>query len=115
LKSTKKISRSDTNTQDEWTWIELHSVQQDDTGWLLNGKADLICFERDNCFEFYNRVDLIKRVNQLVDFNTFANSSSNARYILYSRPGRPDIITLIEFDKIKDLCIGRWHKRRNND
>lgn len=110
LKAQKRVQRSDPEVQDVWAWIELHGVRVNDKGWLFNSKANYICFERDNCFEFYYRLRLIKRVYELVNFNKYVNCAKEAMYILYSRKDRPDIITRIEFSRIEDLCRGRWNK-----
>jgi len=110
LKSQKRIARNENKTQDKWAWIELHSVRKNDKGWLLSSKADFICFERNNGFEFYNRLELIERVFLLLDMTKYANVSSEAKYVLYSRSGCPDLLTLVEFEKISDLCRGTWKK-----
>jgi hypothetical protein len=111
LKAQKRISRKDDIPQDDWTWIELHSVRPYDKGWLLNSRAKYICFERNDCFEFYDRILLLERVFQLIDLRTWAENAENAQYVLYDRrKNNTDILTLIEFSKIYDLCCGIWPK-----
>jgi len=112
LKSKKRISRHDEITQDDWAWIELHSVRAHDKGWLLSSMADFICFERTKCFEFYKRTELKDRVLSLVDFTKKVNSPEEARYAVYSRRGRLDKLTLVEYSKFNDLCKGSWPKRK---
>jgi len=94
VKGMKRVSRRDPDVQDEWIWIELHGVRERDRGWLYDGKAELIAFEKKGAFVVVKRADLIKLVEQLVDLSTTVHSARVARYKVYSRPGRPDRITL---------------------
>lgn len=115
VKSKKRINRHDEEIQDEWAWIELHSVRAHDKGWLINSKADFICFERKDSFEFYDRLKLLERVMQLIDIREWVDNPSNAKYKLYDRrKNKTDILTLIEFHKIKDLVEGTWTKGNKN-
>ena len=34
VKAMKKLQRHDNSVQDDWVWIELHSVRQNNKGWL---------------------------------------------------------------------------------
>lgn len=109
LKAMKRMSRSG-EVQDTWAWIELHGVRKWDKGWLINSKADYICFERKNKFEFYDRLELLERVMQLIDLTDWVTSAKKAKYKLYSRESRPDILTMIEFSKLQDLIRFTWKK-----
>ena len=110
VKGMKRFSRYDPGVQDNWIWIELHGVREHDRGWLYDGKADLIAFEKKGSFVVVRRDDLIKLVEQLVDMNTTVHSAKDARYKVYSRPGRPDRITMIETEKLAGIRWDEWPK-----
>lgn len=109
LKAMKRMSRSG-EVQDTWAWIELHGVRAWDKGWLINSKADLICFERKNRFEFYRRLELLGEVLKLVDLTNWVTSAGQAKYKLYSREKRPDILTMVEFSKLSNIIDFTWKK-----
>jgi len=110
VKGMKRVSRRDSDVQDEWIWIELHGVRERDRGWLYDGKAELIAFEKKGAFVVVKRADLIKLVEQLVDLSTTVHSARAARYKVYSRPGRPDRITMIETGKLAGISWDEWPK-----
>ena len=110
VKGMKRLSRGDSSVQDEWIWIELHGVREHDRGWLYDGKAELMAFEKKESFVIVRRGDLIKLVERLVDLNTTAYSARAARYRVYSRPGRPDRIAMIETEKLKPIEWDEWPK-----
>jgi hypothetical protein len=114
VKGMKRLSRHDSGVQDNWIWIELHGVREHDRGWLYGGKADLIAFEKKGSFVIARRDDLIKLVEQLVDMNTIVHSAKDARYKVYSRPGRPDRITMIETEKLASIRWDEWLNQRSN-
>jgi len=107
VKSAKKINRRDVSVQSEWFWVEFRGVR--DEGWL-NGKADVIALERETEFWIVRRTDLKKRAERLVDKLQTASSSAEAKYKLYQRKNRRDLISLIEFSKIEDLDKAVWEK-----
>ncbi len=110
VKGMKRVSRRDSDVQDEWIWIELHGVREHDRGWLYAGKAELIAFEKKGSFVVVKRDDLIGLVKQLVDMDTAVYSARDARYKVYSRSGRPDRITMIETGKLKSIEWDEWPK-----
>lgn len=110
VKGMKRLSRSYTEVQDEWIWIELHGVREHDRGWLYDGKAELIAFEKKGAFVIVRRNDLIKLVEQLVVMNATVYSARDARYKVYSRPKRPDRITMIETEKLTGITWDEWSK-----
>ena len=110
VKSMKRLSRSDSDVQDEWIWIELHGVREHDRGWLYDGKAELIAFEKKGAFVIVTRNDLVKLVERSVDMNTTVHSAKAAKYKVYSRPGRPDKITMVETEKLKSIEWDEWRK-----
>ena len=115
VKGMKRLDRYDSNVQDQWIWIELHGVREHDRGWLYDGKAELVAFEKEGTFSIVMRNDLIKLVEQLVDMNTTARSAKQARYKVYNRPGRPDKITMIETEKLASIRWDEWPKQRISD
>jgi len=110
IKGMKRVRRSDQSVQDEWVWIELHGVRPYDRGWLYDGKADLISFEKMTSFVIVKRIDLIALVEKQVDLKTLVHSPGEAKYRIYNRSGRPDRITLIEMDKLNLIKWGEWAK-----
>jgi hypothetical protein len=115
IKAMKKISRSDPSPQDKWIWIELHGVHPQDRGWLYGGKADLIVFEMRYGFLFVKRTDLVKLVDNLVDFKTIVDTPQAAPYKVYARRqstdffgGGNDRVTLVEGNKIENIAFMRW-------
>jgi hypothetical protein len=110
VKGMKRLSRHDASVQDEWIWIELHSVREYDRGWLYGGKAELIAFEKEGSFVIVRRNDLIKLVEQFVDVNTPVYSAKDARYKVYSRPRRPDKVTMMETEKLACIRWDEWSK-----
>lgn len=107
VKAVKKINRRDVSTQSEWFWVEFRGVR--DEGWL-NGKADIIVLERDDEFWIVRRTDLKAKAETLVDKSKIVSTPEQAKYKLYQRKTRQDLISLIEFAKIADLEKTIWKK-----
>ena len=110
VKAMKRISRKNPNVQDTWFWVEFHGVRSFDKGWLYDGKADLIAVERKDSFLIVKRLDLIKLAEKLVDKKSHVHSAQEAKYKLYSRSGRPDLISMIEIDKLNEIKCVLWEK-----
>ncbi|MFC1923556.1 hypothetical protein ACFLY4_09755 [Chloroflexota bacterium] len=110
VKAMKRISRRDTSTQDEWIWIELHGVRENDEGWLYAGKADLLAFETMNSFVIVERERLIALIEEKVDKTHSVNKGYQAKYKVYSRSGRPDLITLVNISDLRDILWDEWIK-----
>lgn len=98
IKARKKISRSDSSTEDSLVWIEFKNVAGAD-GWLY-GSADYIAFERESDFLIINRKNLVTLCERIVQ-NKKVSSSKEALYAKYTREGRRDEISLI---KMEDIC-----------
>ncbi len=109
VKSKKRVRRGDSGTQDELIWVELHGVREKDPGWLF-GKADLIAFELATSFRIVKRVDLVKVINSLLDFNAHVSRPEEALYKQYSRPGRHDSLTMIKVEDLRKNIWGEWKK-----
>lgn len=110
VKSIKRKSRGDTELQDEFLWIELHSVRENNKGWLYDGKADLIAFELSKSFRIVDRLELITLVEKLVDFEAKVSSPKDALYKVYSRKSRPDLLTMIKSDDLLGIRYVDWEK-----
>jgi hypothetical protein len=110
VKAMKRMARSDASVQDEWFWVELHGVRAYDDGWLYGGKSDLIAIERSNSFLIVDRNNLIGLVHSLVDMKSRVYNSNEAKYRVYSRPGRPDRLALIETAKLSPIKWDEWAK-----
>ena len=110
VKGMKRVSRADPHVQDTWFWVELHSVRSYNRGWLYDGIADLIAVEKLHTFVLVKRVDLLALVEQLVNLSSRAVSVRQAKYTVYSRPNRPDKISLIETTKLDAIKWGEWKK-----
>jgi hypothetical protein len=110
VKAMKRIRRHDPEVQDNWLWIELHSVRPYNRGWLYDGMADLLAIETRRSFLLVERVKLIQLVEQVIDFDKIVKSPTEARYKIYSRPNRYDKISLIETEKLTSIQWDRWEK-----
>lgn len=110
VKARKRISRQDETVQDEWLWIELHGVRQNDAGWLFGGNADLIAFETTDSFVIISKTELEEIVRKYVSTKEKAATAEEAKYKIYSRKGRHDIITLVEMRLIQEKAWEIWKK-----
>jgi len=110
VKSLKRLSRRDDGIQDTYIWIELHGVRVDDKGWLYAGHADLIAFELAKSFRIVDRLELIRLVEKLVDFDAKVSSPKDALYKVYSRKSRPDLLTMIRSEDLLQLRHAEWRK-----
>jgi len=100
VKSRKKINRADDKVNDDLIWIEFKNVQGRN-GWLY-GKADFICFERENDFIMVNRKSLAKLSEKLVDTSLINVHRSAPLYTGYQRKNRKDLLSLIKITDIID-------------
>ena len=102
IKARKKTSRSDSDAQDEWIWIEFQNVRGN-LGWLY-GEADNIAFETQDSFVIVDRKSLIDYVENAVDMAKPVRKSYPAKYNTYQRAGRNDLLTMVELSKIIENC-----------
>ena len=102
IKARKKTSRSDSDAQDEWIWIEFQNVRGN-LGWLY-GEADNIAFETQDSFVIVDRKSLIDYVENAVDMAKPVRKSYLAKYKTYQRAGRNDLLTMVEVSKIIENC-----------
>lgn len=109
VKSRKRISRSDNGLQSEFTWVELHGVRPNDSGWLF-GKADLIAFEKEHSFIFVKKLDLLDVINKKVNLIAKVRDPKDAVYKIYTREGRKDKLTLLPMSDIETIKFMEWQK-----
>jgi hypothetical protein len=109
VKSAKRVDRSDSGIQFDYTWVEIHGVRPKDTGWLF-GKADLIAFEREAAFVFVKRLDLLKVVNKKVNLVAKVTNPRDALYKIYRRDGRKDKLTLLPSVDLEEIKFMEWKK-----
>lgn len=102
IKARKKTSRSNSQAQDDWIWIEFQNVRGN-AGWLY-GDADRIAFETQDDFIVVDRNSLIDYVEDVVDMGKSVKYSSQAQYKTYRRAGRNDLLTMVELSEIKKNC-----------
>jgi predicted Abi (CAAX) family protease len=102
IKARKKTSRSNSQAQDDWIWIEFQNVRGN-AGWLY-GEADRIAFETQDNFIIVDRSSLIDYVENVVDMGKSVKYSSQAQYKTYRRAGRNDLLTMVELSEIKNNC-----------
>jgi len=99
VKAAKKINRSDDKPSYDWTWVEIRNVRGND-GWL-KGKADYMAFEQKDHFIIVKRDELRKWCKKKIDLKTRVSTPEEAKYTLYTRKGRKDIISLINLNDLK--------------
>lgn len=109
VKSAKRVHRDDEKIQYDFTWVELHGVRPNDTGWLF-GKADLIAFEKQNSFIIVKRLDLLALVNKKVNLVAKVRDPKDALYKIYKRDGRKDKLTLLPTSDIQSIKFMEWKK-----
>lgn len=108
VKAKKRISRSDTEEQEEFIWLEFNNVQGK-KGWLF-GAADIIAFERNKDFILIKRKDLAEYAKKKCDIKNIVDKSSKALYKGYQRKGRKDLISLIKMKDLFEIKHRIWTK-----
>jgi hypothetical protein len=108
VKARKRVSRQDTEVNDDLIWIEFMNVQGK-LGWLY-GKADFIAFERNNDFVVVNRLNLVAMAEEKCKVLDKVTYSGDALYKGYQRKGRNDLISIVRMSDI--LPLGEiWMKK----
>tara|TARA_R100000808_G_scaffold4105_1_gene13668 strand:+ start:24292 stop:24840 length:549 start_codon:yes stop_codon:yes gene_type:complete len=110
VKARKKNKRKDSDFNDDWLWLEFKNVQGKD-GWL-KGEATHIAFERENEFALVPRAELLEWAKKKIAANNGGrltikakvSSASQAKYKLYTRWRREDLLTQVAYnDIIKEI------------
>lgn len=110
VKSLRRRTRWDDQFELDWTWVELHGVREKDPGWLFGGSAQLYAFEQPTFFVIISREVLQMLTTKLVNTSKIARNASEAKYAIYNRPGRSDIISMIETQHIIDNSWDIWDR-----
>ena len=85
-------------------------MREHDGGWL-HGDAHFIAFETENSFILVPRIDILKLVEQEVDFTQHVTDAREALRKLYHRREHPhELLTLMEVDKLRAIQWDEWHK-----
>lgn len=99
IKSLKKISRNDYETNEFYHFVELKNVHGK-LGWLY-GEADFFAFETNKYWVIVAKEDLQSFVAQNVTKKK-VNNVDECLYCLYTRNKRKDVITMV---KTIDLMV----------
>jgi hypothetical protein len=120
VKAMKKSSRRDNSFNTESTWLEFRNVNGD-SGWL-SGEASHIAFERSDCFILVPRKSLFSWAKAKIaeqnggeiNIKAKATSAAQAKYKYYTRAGRRDVLTLVDYkDMLSDIKgISAWQKNK---
>lgn len=78
-------------------------------GWVY-GEATYIAFECDVLFAIVKREQLIHHCALHVNFSNRVKHSSEAKYKVYSRYGRGDLVTYINVQDLYHLAVAKWYK-----
>ena len=105
-KARKSLARGNP-AQDEWTFVEWQNTEGF-PGWLVQG-CDILCFERLEDIILVKREALLEFCKKRTDFNLHVDRASNAKYCVYSRPNRRDLISMFRFEDL-DIPYRRFSK-----
>ena len=92
--------------------IEIKGVGEngfDNPGWL-NGKAKYIAFEFLDGFALVDREQLKEYVMRNVNQNIQEDRIENAWHRFYTRPGRNDLITLLNNEEVIALAVAHLYE-----
>lgn len=107
VKAHKRIQRWDDKPDDKWVWLEIKN-NAGYPGWLYATKADFIAFQREECFYFVPPDSLRAWMEWRVDMDgDLVSRPEDAKYRLYQRKGRKDILTLVKYSEMpvkKTVC-----------
>lgn len=96
-KARKSLTRGDA-PQDEWTFVEWRNTQGY-PGWLVQG-CDILCFERLEDILLVKREELLSFCTQRTNRELFVDKASDAKYCMFTRPNRKDLISLFRFSDL---------------
>lgn len=102
--------------QDEWLWLELQGnaanrrgAYPGARGWLYGGRADLVAFEQEGQFLLVERELLMDLAEKWIRY-IFVEEAAQARYRIYSRRGKDDILAMVEARALRGLEWDIWGK-----
>jgi hypothetical protein len=115
VKGRKKVSRRNKNFNDDWTWLEITSVNGK-PGWLRSG-PDFIAFEREGDFIISNRETLYdwlvnkSSAKESIKSKDYVETAREAKYKIYRRRGRKDELVQVKMEDILNLeTTSCWNK-----
>jgi hypothetical protein len=132
VKAQKRLSRR-MSVQDEWIAIEFVGVSYPRTniiqfsntpfnpanpnfllgsgkkGWIY-GEADIIAFEMNSHFLLVDKQRLLQHCIEKINFATRVHASALAKYHVFSRPDRGDLISFINKKDLYHLVFAKWYK-----
>ena len=113
VKSPKKVSRYNNDTNDELIWVEFVNVNGN-KGWLY-GENDLLAFYRNSDSSFYvvRTKDLAELCEKICD-NKRVFYPSEALYHRYTRSGRKDVLSMIKFEDLLKIKYNKISLRRKD-
>lgn len=122
-KMQKKVSRTDSETSDEYTWIEYQNVQGypgsgtpmvkelRQYGFNVDYPYDYLMIETNDNFLFVQRYKLINFYEPKVDFFNPVNYNPQKPYIAYQREGRKDLIFLMPIKDLEEISQFKLKKQ----
>ncbi len=81
-------------------------------GWLY-GKAQYIVFELLYTYLFVKRLQLIDLCCEKINFQKYVNHSNDAKYVMYTRKNRGDLISFVNKQDLCSIATTKWYKRIN--
>ena len=108
VKAMKSIRRGHPK-QDKFHWLELQDVHGGNGS--LYSYANFIAFETSESFIIVNRPRIVRELEKKL-IEDFVPEASMALYRYYGRPGRKDVITLVETSWLREIM---WKEVSKND
>lgn len=104
VKAKRTLKKHEPASNIDWLYIEIKNTMGA-RGWI-HGDADLIAFEREDCFLVVDRVSLLEFLMKRCDLTQRAVAASEAYYIAYTRDNRSDLITMMNInDLVHCKCV----------
>jgi hypothetical protein len=108
VKAKKRISRSDSDSQSDFVWLEFKNVQGK-KGWMCCS-TDIIAFEREKDFVLFRRHQLLEWAMGKCDIEQLVSNSKDALYKGYTRRGRNDLISIVKMKDMMEIHHRIWQK-----
>lgn len=85
------------------------SIGSNRPGWVF-GKADIIAFECNHVFLLVDRLALLNKTKTLIDFSKKVKNSVDAKYCVFTRKNRGDLISYIHKKDLEQIVFEKWFK-----
>lgn len=105
VKAQKRVSRGDSHTSNEWVWVEILN-NGGYLGWLYRTHADYLAFQRGSMFYLVTPKRLQDVIAAKVS-KVLVKSPHLARYKLFRRSGRKDLLTLVNYNDLPTEAIAK--------